>query len=143
MEEQSKAAGRRTKLTPEVQKRILSAIRAGNYATVAAEYAGIRERTFYAWLQRGRGQDAGIYRDFLEAVKSAEREAEVRAVAHIQSHMAGSWQAAMTYLERKFPERWAKRERVSISLDPKETLSRLFDVPTEELSGLVESATNE
>jgi hypothetical protein len=33
--------GRRTKLTPEVQKKIVDALSAGNYFEVACEYAGI------------------------------------------------------------------------------------------------------
>lgn len=107
-----KTGGRRTKLTPEIQEKIVSAIRAGNYANVAAEYAGIGERTFYRWLERGREANRGIYWHFWQAVKKAEREAEVRAVAIIQKHMEGNWQAAMTYLERKFPQRWSRRDRL-------------------------------
>lgn len=107
-----KTGGRKTKLTPEVQEKIVSAIRAGNYAKVAAGYAGIGERTFYSWLERGEAAKSGIYLQFRQAVKGAEREAEVRAVAIIQKHMENNWQAAMTYLERKFPARWGRRGSV-------------------------------
>ncbi len=101
--------GRRSKLTPELQDKIVKVIRAGNYACVAAEYAGIGETTFYRWLEQGEAEDSGPYREFREAVKSAEREAEIRAVATVQGHMATNWQAAMTFLERKFPQRWGRR----------------------------------
>ena len=135
-----KTGGRRTKLTPEVQEKVVSAIRAGNYANVAAEYAGIGERTFYRWLQRGQAAKRGIYRQFWQAVKKAEREAEVRAVAIIQKHMEDNWQAAMTYLERKFPDRWGRRDRLRVDLNPKEALEELLALSTEELEEAVETA---
>ena len=50
--------GRPSKLTPEVQEKIVTAIRAGNYAQVAAVYAGIGERTFYRWMERGEKSKA-------------------------------------------------------------------------------------
>ena len=135
-----KTGGRRTKLTPEVREKVVSAIRAGNYANVAAEYAGIGERTFYRWLQRGQAANRGIYRQFWQAVKKAEREAEVRAVAIIQKHMEDNWQAAMTYLERKFPDRWGRRDRLRVDLNPKEALEELLALSTEELEEAVETA---
>jgi hypothetical protein len=45
---------RPSKLTPEVEERILKALRAGNYATAAARYAGIHPSTSTA------GSNAGI-----------------------------------------------------------------------------------
>ncbi len=135
-----KTGGRRTKLTAEVQEKIVSAIRAGNYANVAAGYAGIGERTFYRWLQRGQEAKQGLYRQFWQAVKKAEREAEVRAVAIIQKHMEDNWQAAMTYLERKFPGRWGRRDRLRVDLNPKAELEELLALSAEELEEAVESA---
>jgi transposase len=112
------ATGRRSKLTAEVQEKIVRVIRAGNYAYIAAEYAGIGQSTFYRWLEQGEAQTTGPYRDFREAVKAAEREAEIRAVATVQQHMGKSWQAAMTYLERKFPQRWGRRLDVTTEGNP-------------------------
>ena len=110
--------GRRSKLTAEVQEKIVRVIRAGNYAYIAAEYAGIGQSTFYRWLEQGEAQTTGPYRDFREAVKAAEREAEIRAVATVQQHMGKSWQPAMTYLERKFPQRWGRRLDVTTDGNP-------------------------
>jgi transposase-like protein len=101
--------GRPCKLTPEVQAKICQAIRAGNYSYVAAEYAGIGASTYHRWMQQGEQETSGSFREFRDAVKSAESEAEVRAVAIIQRHMEKNWQAAMTYLERKHPQRWGRR----------------------------------
>ena len=87
--------GRPSKLTREIQDKIVAAIRVGNYAQVAAKYAGIGETTFYAWLKRGEEEDQSKYQEFREAVKRAESEAEVRTVALIHQHMQPSWQAGI------------------------------------------------
>ena len=102
---------RNTKLTPECQAKIVTAIRGGNYAVVAAQSAGITEATFYNWLQRGKSDGSGIYFEFLESIKEAEAAAELEAVAHVRLAGHETWQAAMTWLERKFPKRWGRYDR--------------------------------
>ena len=114
--------GCRSKLTPEVQETITKVIRAGNYAFIAAEYVGISQTTFYRWLELGEQEEAGPYWEFRDAVKRAAREAEVRAVATVQKHMGTNWQAAMTYLERKFPKRWGRRMDVTSAGQPVGTI---------------------
>ncbi len=52
-------AGRPTKLTPETQDKIVTALRAGNYFDASCQYAGITERTGYNWLEKGRGATTG------------------------------------------------------------------------------------
>lgn len=103
--------GRKTKLTSQVQERIVQAIRGGNYAVVAARYAGIDESSFYGWLVRGEKEGTGLYFEFFKAVKDAESAAEVEAVEEVRLASRESWQAGMTWLERKFPDRWGRRER--------------------------------
>ena len=131
------AMGRKSKLTPEVQEKIVSAVRAGNYSFVAAEFAGIAERTFYKWMEKGEASPRSIYGQFRHAVKGAEREAEVRAVAVIQNLMTSNWQAAMTFLERKYPDRWGRRIRVDV--DPIRELKQL-GIDTDEVHAAIEEA---
>jgi hypothetical protein len=81
--------GRRTKLTPEVQKKIVDALSAGNYFEVACEYAGISVSIGMEWLQRGRGEHptkpkAKEFSDFLEAVTRAQAEDEVHTIARLK-----------------------------------------------------------
>lgn len=133
-------AGRHSKLTPKVQEKIVSAIRAGNYAQVAAKYAGIGVSTYYNWLQRGKDEHNGIYREFLEAVKRAESEAEVRTVALIHRHMDSSWQACMTYLERKFPDRWGRTNRLQVEVRSRDALKETLAMSDAELDDLLGSA---
>lgn len=116
---EGEVGGRGPKLTEEVHDAIVRSIGLGNYATVAAGTAGIHTSTFYAWIQQGeRDRAAGvesIYSAFSDAVKKAEDEAEAAAVTHVRAAMRDSWQAAMTYLERKHPKRWGRKDRHEVT----------------------------
>jgi hypothetical protein len=110
--------GRPTKLTPEVQDKIVAAIRAGNYQETAASYAGISEKTFYEWMNRGLSDDPSEshFGEFREAVEKAKAAAEVRDVILIdKAAQDGSWQAAAWKLERKFPNKWGRVQRTEIT----------------------------
>lgn len=114
--------GRRSKLTPEVEKKIIQALKDGNYFAVACKLAGISPQTGHEWIARGRGTDktrksSKTFADFANAVKNAEAAAEDKAVRKIVAAGTETWQAAAWYLERKFPDRWARRERPSPDLD--------------------------
>jgi transposase-like protein len=107
---------RPTKLTPEVQDRIIQAVTAGNYLETAAQYAGIDGSTLRRWVAKGESDtSAEPYRSFCTALKSARAAAEVRSVALIQqAATGGTWQAAAWYLERSYPDRWG-RTRVEVT----------------------------
>lgn len=113
-----------TKLTEEVQARIVEALKHGNYQDAAAAYAGISEATFHNWMARGReearrladGEKANsketIFLEFFEAVEKARSEAEVRNVMYIQrAAQDGTWQAAAWFLERSYPRKWGRKDR--------------------------------
>ena len=104
--------GRRSKLTPEVQKKICDYIRIGLTYERAALAAGISVATFYNWKARGEKARSGKYFDFLDALHRAEAEGEARHVAIIANEgPAGSkW-----ILARRHPERWALIEKREIS----------------------------
>lgn len=46
----------------------------------------------------------------LYGVNKADAEAEATAVLTVRSHFKGNWQAAMTFMERKHPDRWKRRD---------------------------------
>jgi transposase len=106
---------RPTKLTAELQDRIVIAVRAGNYAEAAARSCGIAGSTYYRWLQRGALEPAGIYKDFTEAIRRAEAEAEVHAVAILRRAMSEDWRAALAYLERRHPGRWRRHSSTELT----------------------------
>lgn len=122
--------GRPTDLTPAVQARIVLAIVGGNDNKVAAAHAGIGESTFYAWLDRGRKELARLaassrakpkasetpFVEFLEAIQKAQADAETRNVALIaKAAQDGTWTAAAWWLERKYPERWGRKDRHEVT----------------------------
>lgn len=113
-----------SKLTAEMQDRIVRVIRAGGSYELAASVAGVSERTFYVWLERGKrtGRRDAPYRVLREAVERARAEHETILVAQLNRAAAkGSWRAAAWLLERRFPERWAPRAgRALASDDPNE-----------------------
>ena len=60
---------RPSRLNRKIIDKIVSAIRAGNFAGAAARYAGISESTFYRWMAIGREEERGLYRELYEQVK--------------------------------------------------------------------------
>lgn len=109
-------AGRKSKLTQELIKEATSLLRAGNYAKTVCDYLGIHESTWYKWLQEGEAAKSGLKRELFESVKRAESTAEIRNVNIIQKAAEEDWRAAMTYLERKFPYRWGRKERMEAEI---------------------------
>ena len=120
-------AGRPTKLTSELQSRIVQAIQAGNYIETAAAYAGISKNTLFDWLRRGAREKERVagkprarvrkeeapYVEFSDSVEKALAEAEVRDVVNVMKAAdGGQWQAAAWRLERKFPERWGYKAKM-------------------------------
>lgn len=124
---------RSSKLTPDVQKKIIEAISLGNYQDVASQYAGIDRATFYRWMEKGKRDDADpLYADFAHAVDEAKASAEVRAVVIInRAASEGTWQAAAWWLERTRPKMYGRFDRNEVS-GPDGSPVRI-DVSTEDL----------
>ncbi|MEP9408553.1 hypothetical protein ABKP09_19740 [Peribacillus frigoritolerans] len=108
--------GRKTKLTPELIGECYELLKEGHYAKTVYQYLGISEATWYRWLSEGELEEEGLRKEFRETVKKAEMEAEIRNLKFIQEAAITDWKAAMTYLERKFPDRWGRRERVDANV---------------------------
>lgn len=129
-----KVPGRPGKLNPDLQERILDLVLEGNYIETAAQVAGVSKSTLHRWLRRADDVAAQasehaegdleeidvyslvdpaewIYLDFRHALKSAEAFAETELVRLTKSHaLVGGWQAFMTILERRNPDRWGRRK---------------------------------
>jgi hypothetical protein len=79
---------------------------------------GVSSTTFYRWKAEGEDRvvDGKVrrakpaLREFREALDRASAEAEMVAIAHVQSAMGTDWRAAMAYLERRAPARWRRRD---------------------------------
>ena len=95
--------GRPSKLTPKTQERIIGAIRVGATYALAAQYGGVAYNTFNEWMKKGEAAKRGAYREFYDAIKSAEGDAAVKWLALIDKAAAETWQAAAWKLERRYP----------------------------------------
>jgi len=129
-------AGRNTKLTPALHKKIVRLLRGGNYFETACTACGITRRTGYNWLKAGKKAKDGGSRQFYLEVEKAKAEAEIERVQHIRKAGRGGalikrvtytkkdgtetveehfarpeWQADMTHLERQYFDRWGKKEK--------------------------------
>tara|TARA_R110000796_G_C14571530_1_gene435786 strand:- start:27692 stop:28207 length:516 start_codon:yes stop_codon:yes gene_type:complete len=105
--------GRKPKLTPERQDQITTLIRGGNYKRTAAQQAGIDERTFYAWFERGEPGHKSYtrkYAQFRQAVEGAEAESEIILVDAIIKD--GTPANKLEVLARRFPERWGRKQQL-------------------------------
>jgi transposase len=124
---------------------IVQYIEVGNYLTTACAAVGIGESTYHYWLRKGYAveqlietmEDAedlkeevlmGVIPDgltpldcryywFRDKMLTASARSEAYAVAMVRKHMPDQWTAAMTYLERRFPGRWKRKEQIDIMSD--------------------------
>ena len=102
------------KFTPKTKKIILEAIENGNTNETAARLAGITEQTFYNWLAKGRDEESGAYKTFLEQVEQAEAKALSFMVDKVRQAAYEDWRAAGWYLERRRPQDWGRRDRLAV-----------------------------
>lgn len=145
---------KKRKYNEVVHEGIVQAVRNGNYRGTAARLMGINESTLRDWMNlaqsyREQGLEPGDpevrfpeYLKLLEDLESAEAEFEDQMVGMVrQAALSGvpqTWQAAMTALERKHPEKWGKRDALKIQGDAEsplqvETRHVLDDNSTREL----------
>ena len=125
----TKAIGRPTILNKNIIDRLCEFISQGNWASTACNAVGIGESTFYSWKDKGerdiQNNKESVYKDFVEAIKKADAEAEAKVVSRFYEEATnpGSFVAPATYLERRYPERWGRRDRTIIDLHEEKTIN--------------------
>ncbi len=95
---------------------LLHHVSQGNYIETSCLISGISKNTLYRWLKEAEqvqdpSHPAVRFRD---ALKKAEAIAEAEDVANVRraGRTPQYWAASMTHLERRHPDRWAKRSEV-------------------------------
>lgn len=117
--------GRPTLLTPESQRKILSAIRKGNYRSAACHAGGIDYDTMLGWIERGnRGIEP--YAEFSGALKKAEAYAERKLVSEIRRGV-DAWVSRAWILERTRPAKWSGRVKATVYDEMQALLAKLKD----------------
>jgi hypothetical protein len=104
--------GRPGKFNPEIADKIVKYVAAGHYPETAFRAVGIGRETGDHWVRRGAVEESGPYHDFNERYQQALAVSEMRltqVVTNAALSDAKLWVAAMCLLERRFPERWAKK----------------------------------
>lgn len=154
--------GRPSKFTPETRSKLLAAIRAGNYISVACRYAGVGYRTWYDWRAYATSlhervdvaeepetelasltEEERSYYDWWTDVCAAEDEAEVRLVTQWASAASEDWRAARDLLARRHPDRWKERREDALvgedggAVQVKDVTTRQLDA--DHLAGVVEA----
>jgi hypothetical protein len=120
-------AGRPTSLTPELAKRILASIRAGNYKSTACQAAGIHRDTLNDWEHRGaRGEEP--YAEFSDALQKAEATAERKLLRQIRLGVDG-WQSKAWIMERRWPAKWGGRVRTVVNDEVATLLAKVQHEP--------------
>ncbi len=124
---EDKKPGRKTKLTPEVQDTIVEYISQGNYDYIAAQAAGVCKETFYDWIARGEAGEEPFLQ-FLHSVKKAETAREAITVNKVLAAGDRDWRALATYLERKYPARWGRKDTTNVNLGGQDGKPLVFNI---------------
>ncbi len=166
----TKTLGPKSKLNKRTSKIIVESLRQGLAITRACVLAKITPPTFYRWIELGQKNVSEKYRNFFLECRRAEVECERRCIQVVQDAAQGKltsqkekkvvsedgteriteiqttspapdWKAAMTFLERKYPQRWGRYDRLKVGGDrefpiipKKEMLAFLIDYVGEENS---------
>jgi len=108
--------------------RLIDFLRAGHYRDTAAVLAGLTSRSVRGWMEAAENGD-GRFDAVANAIRIAEAQAEDESLRDVRS--AGRdprfWAASMTWLERKYPDRYGRRTEISDA--PKVVLVNVKDSP--------------
>lgn len=112
--------GRKTKLSPEVQAKVVEALEQGNYFNTACRYAGIAPATGEDWKARGedeqpRRRKDPIYVAFAQAVRAAEAKVQVEMIKRWQRQMPEDWRAIESFMKRRYPKEWGDTVKQEIT----------------------------
>ena len=100
-------AGRPTKLTEPVADDLVVLLAAGVPVPVAARSVGISRRTLDRWLRQDELRERVLQARAAGPV-SSEAVTEARMVVLLARAAQFDWHAAAWWLERRWPERWAR-----------------------------------
>lgn len=117
----TRRVGNETKLDDGLIDELAKVVELGVTWDVAAAAAGIAVSTLHKWRQRGNDDvetgTSSVYRDLVERLTRATAEAERKLITTIVAHGPVDWRAAAWVLERRAPERWAKRDKIDVDVN--------------------------
>ncbi len=132
---------RPTKLTLEVERRLVHAISQGVPYKAACEYAGISYQTFLNWKKRAQSDDDGRFIEFFDHIQKARGQAAVLLLTEIEKATKRNWRAAAWKLERMYPHLFGRQR---LYHRPYETSFQdgvqRVESPVDKTAGLIEAA---
>lgn len=97
--------GRPTKLTPEIQAQLETMLGSNAPIATACDAIGLEERTFYAWMAKGKkAKSNNAYRQFYQAITRTRAVGELTLIQNINGAAAKEWRAAVFLLQIRRPE---------------------------------------
>lgn len=125
--------GRKLKLlSPAIRNTIISYIRAGAYAWVAAQAAGIHRATFWRWMQIGERHHerskASVYRDFYYEVQQAQAEARAAAEIQVRRDRPETWLRYGPGRSRPGMPGWTAEPGINVQVTQQQAMIALGDL---------------
>lgn len=117
--------------------------RAGMTDKDIAAYLGVARETYSRWINHPRTDNQ---RQLCHVLKKAEVERKATLVGRIMDASGDSWQAAAWLLERKYPQEYAKAQRIMDTTDTavlKAAKELVLSVPVLNRRGRVADAAHE
>ena len=111
---------------------ICEAVAKGNYFVTACQLVGVRPETLVRWMHladadeaNGFTEDESLYIKLHKEVKRAEAIAEAKLVEVVReaAEVKREWLPAMTFLERRHPDRWGRKDRSQVTIDEHKTIT--------------------
>lgn len=130
--------GRKTKLNYKLIDIACKSLENIHFEKTVAKAIGVSEVTWYNWKNKGKAvQDKlkqneyyeptereQLYLDFYESVRKSSAIGEVKALDNIRRLGKKDWRAIAWYLERRFPNQWAKTKVIQTKQDWKSVIQK-------------------
>jgi hypothetical protein len=102
--------GNKSKLTKALISKACKLKAKGYTNTQICQACEISEESFYKWQ---RGEDVNpLSAELIEGLKKAEADKQAALLAKIEAHGEEHWQALCWYMERMWPERFGRVDRL-------------------------------
>jgi hypothetical protein len=104
-------------MDPELVEKLLSLIRGGVPAEVAAEAVGLARSTFYDWMQQGQAsvhKDGSVFREFRREVVKARNACHAVLAAKVYEAGKVDGKLGLAILSKRFARHWADRDSLEV-----------------------------
>ena len=132
------------KLSPKLQEELTDYIKTGSYIITACRAVGINKLTYYRWVQRGAKasylkengkeipESEKIYYNFCNSVRKAQAIGELEILGEIRKQVKKDWHAGIEILARKYPQRWARRDKLEVKTKKTVESKQIIEFRTKE-----------